>query len=1112
MTTPAANGTHVDSTHVDGSHTNGTRANGANGATPAVPDAPAEGGREYFFVRRSVLAIVISVVVTLLGAIAMVALPINRYPQITPPSIQVVAVYPGASAQDVATSVAGPIEQQLNGLNGLLYYKSSNSSDGVMNLSVTFDIARDQDLAAVDVQNAISVASPQLPAAVRQNGITVTKANADILMVGALTSSNARDDAAYLTNYGKLYIENEMKRLPGVGDASFFSPLDFSMLISLDPEKMAQLGIAVDDVQAAVQQQNATQPGGRLGREPSPSGTQLTIPVATSGQLTTPDQFGAIIVRALPNGSVVRVRDIATVHLGSRQYDISGRLNGKETALFGVYARPGANNLAVKAAVVARMNELAKAFPAGVRWTIPFDTTPFINESIREVIITLAEAMALVTLVVFVFLQSWRATLIPVLAVPVSIIGTFLGIYALGFTINTLTLFGMVLAIGIVVDDAIVVIENVERIMSTEHVSARVATNRAMGQISGALIAIVLVLCAVFIPVAFVPGITGAMYKQFAVTLVFAVLLSGMVALTLTPALCSLLLKETPAGATRGRFFAWFNRRFAALTNRYVHAAGGVVRRPRVWYPVFAVAVVLIGLLFRRVPSGFVPSEDKGYFAVSVQLPDAASLQRTIATVQQVEQIARAEPGVRDVVAIAGLDLLTSSNQTNRATMFIGLKPWSERGPGNDVESVLGRVNGKLFAMRQAIGFGFNLPEIPGLGTTAGLEMNLQQRSGTDIGAFGAAVHAFVEDANKVATQGANGGVRTDVPQLFVHVDEDAARARGVGTAPIFATLQTMLSTLYINDFTLYGRPYRVQAEAQQRFRQKPEDVGRFYVRNAAGAMIPVSALVTTEMRSAPSLLTRFNGFPSATITGTPRPGESSGQMLTAVEKLLNDKYASQGIGFAYSGESYQEQTSGGTSSKVLALALVLVFLVLAAQYESWAVPFAVLLGVPFGLLGAVLAVWVRGMPNDVYFQVGLFAVIGLAAKNAILIVEFATEQVAAGASVRDAALEAARERFRPILMTSLAFILGVSPLIIASGAGAGSRHSLGTSVFFGMLGATALGIFFVPLFFSTIRGFVARRAERGGARPPDPAPAAVPGAVPDAAPAPAYAAARGTA
>ena len=1060
--------------------------------------------REYLFVRRPVLAIVLSVTVTLLGVIAMLGLPVNRYPQITPPSVQVVAVYPGASARDVATSVAAPIEQQLAGLDGLLYYKSSNSSDGVMNLSVTFDISRDQDLAAVDVQNAIAVAEPQLPASVRQNGITVTKANADILMVGALTSRNPGDGAAYLTNYGKLYVENEIKRLPGVGNASFFSPLDFSMLLSLDPEKMAQLGITVDDVSAAVRQQNATQPGGRLGREPSPSGTQLTIPVATSGQLTTPEQFGQIVVRALPTGALVRVRDVARVSLGSRQYDIAGRLNGRETALFGVYARPGANNLAVKAAVVARMDELARAFPPGVRWENPFDTTPFISESIREVALTLAEAMALVTLVVFVFLQSWRATLIPVLAVPVSILGTFLGLQALGFTINTLTLFGMVLAIGIVVDDAIVVIENVERIMAAEGVSARVATTRAMRQISGALIAIVLVLCSVFIPVAFVPGITGAMYKQFAVTIVFSVVLSGMVALTLTPALCALLLKDAPHGTAAddaaprtvlGRFFAWFNARFGRLTDGYVRAAGGVVRRPRAWYAVFAVSVVLIGVLFRRVPGGFVPTEDKGFFAISVQLPDAASLQRTTAVVQQIERIVQAEPAVEDVVAIVGLDLLTQSNQTNTATMFARLKPWGERGgAANDVGAVLGRVNGRIAGIKEAIGFGFNFPEIPGLGTTAGLEMNLQQRSGDDITAFGGAVQAFVADANKTATQGANGGVRTDVPQLFVTVDEDAARARGVGTAQVFATLQTMLSTLYINDFTLYGRPYRVQAEAQQGFRQRPEDVGRFHVRSAAGAMIPVSALVTTEMRSAPSLLTRFNGFPSATITGTPQPGRSSGQMLDAVERLIDDKYAAQGLGFAYSGESYQERAAGGQSATVLALALVLVFLVLAAQYESWTVPFAVLLGVPFGLLGAIVAVWLRGMPNDVYFQVGLFAVIGLAAKNAVLIVEFATELVARGATVQDAALQAARERFRPILMTSLAFILGVAPLVFASGAGAGSRHSLGTSVFFGMLGATVLGIFFIPLFYVTIRTLASRRAARPAAPRAAPVPTAVAG------------------
>ncbi|MDQ6926169.1 MAG: efflux RND transporter permease subunit, partial [Candidatus Eremiobacteraeota bacterium] len=776
-------------------------------------------------------------------------------------------------------------------------------------------------------------------------------------------------------------------------------------------------------------------------------------------------------MRARPDGSLVRVRDVATVELGSRNYDIAGRLNGKSTALARVNARPGANNLAVKKAVVARMNELAKAFPAGVHWQIPFDTTPFITESIRDVLITLSEAMALVTLVVFVFLQSWRATLIPVLAVPVSIIGAFIGIWALGFTINTLTLFGMVLAIGIVVDDAIVVIENVERIMASEHVSAAVATSRAMYQISGALIAIVLVLCSVFVPVAFVPGITGAMYKQFAVTIIVAVVISGVVALTLTPALCALLLKEEHVGEKKNRVFAWFNTGFGRLTNGYVWAAGKLMDHALLGYLGFAAIVAVTAVLFLRVAGGFIPSEDKGYFAIAVQLPDGASLQRTTAVVQQIEGMLRKEPSVQNIVAIAGLDLLASANQTNSAVMFVALKPWGERKAADQqLDAILGRTNGTVSGIPQAIGFGFNLPEIPGLGTTAGLEINLQQRSGSDVAAFGAAVHQFVIDANRVAVQGANGGVRTDVPQLFVTVDEDAARARGVASGQIFSTLQAMLSTLYLNDFTLYGRPFRVQADALAPFRQSPADVGRFYVRSTAGQMIPLSALVRTQMRGAPNVLTRFNGSLAATITGTPKPGQSSGQMLAAVEKLVADKYAAQGIGYAYSGESFQERAAGGQTSTVLAHALVLVFIVLASQYESWTVPFAVLLGIPFGLFGAIIGVWVRGMPNDIYFQVGLFAVIGLAAKNAVLIVQFATDQVAGGASIKDAALEAARERFRPILMTSLAFILGVSPLVIAGGAGAASRHSLGMSVFFGMLGATALGIFFVPMFFDTIR------------------------------------------
>jgi len=1041
--------------------------------------------RDYFFVRRPVLAMVISIVITLLGGFALTTLPVNRYPEITPPAVQVSAVYPGASAEDVANSVAAPIEQQLNSLDGLLYYKSSNSSNGVMNLQIFFDISRDQDLAAVDVQNAISLAEPQLPAAVRQNGITITKANTNILFFGALQSDDPRYDAAFLTNYGKLYIEDELKRLPGVGNATFFSTLDFSMLISLDPDRMAQLGITVDDVSAAVQEDNAAKPAGRLGREPAPAGTQLTLPVTTQGRLSTPEEFGDIIVKAEPDGSIVHVRDIANVTLGAQGYDIATRINGKETAVFAIYSRPDANSLDVRSEVQTRMNELAKSFPDGVTWTSPFDTTPFITESIIEVAKTLLEAMLLVTLVVFVFLQSWRATLIPVLAVPVSIIGTFLGLSALGFSVNTLTLFGMVLAIGIVVDDAIVVIENVERIMAQEHLPAREATNRAMHQISGALIAIVLVLCSVFIPVAFVGGITGSMYQQFAATIVISVVLSGVVALTLTPALCSLMLRHAPEESDN-RLARWFNRHFARLTGRYTGAVEGVIGRPRTWFAAFAVILALIVVLFRAVPGGFIPTEDKGVFAISVTLPDAASLQRTTEVVKRVEDMVRAEPSTRTVVSIVGLDLLTQSNQTNSATLFVSLKPWSQREDADQsVDAVLGRVNGKLFGMKDAIGFGFNLPEISGLGATAGLEMNLQERTGGDIRQFAKAVGSFVQDAQKLPSIATvNGGIRTEVPEVFVKVDEDAARARGVGTGQIFSTLQTMLSTLYVNDFNLYGRTYRVQAQAQAQYRQKPEDIGRFYVRSTNGDMVPLSALVQTEMRGAPSLITRFNGFPSALITGTAAPGHSSGEVLDDVEELMANKYASQGIGYAYSGQSFQERASQGQTGLVIALGLILVFLVLAAQYESWSVPFAVLLGLPFGVLGALIAVWLRGMPNDIYFQVGIIAVIGLAAKNAILIVEFASELRRDGKSIREAATEAARERLRPILMTSFAFILGVAPLLTAGGAGAGSRHSLGTSVVFGMLGATLIGIFFIPLFFAAIRALSERRFRRHATAP----------------------------
>jgi hydrophobe/amphiphile efflux-1 (HAE1) family protein len=959
----------------------------------------------------------------------------------------------------------------------MLYYSSTSASDGSVSITITFDVSRNQDLAAVDVQNAEKLAEPQLPAAVRSNGVTIIKANTDILGVVALKSSDPRYDATYLSNYLKLYVVDELKRVPGMGDVTPFPNLDFSMLIQLDPSKMAQLGVTVGDVSAAVQEQNATNPAGRLGREPSPPGTQLTLPITTLGRLETTDQFKDIIVHARPNGGVVRIRDVGNVVLGARSYDLEGRLNGTPSALSLLYTRPGANALAVKNAVVTRMDELQKAFPKGITYAIPFDTTPFVTASIKEVIVTLIEAMILVTLVVFIFLQSWRATLIPMLAVPVSVIGTFLGLYILGMSINVLTLFGLVLAIGIVVDDAIVVIENVERIMAAEKISARLAADRAIRQVASALVAIVLVLCAVFVPVAFIAGVKGQLFKQFAVTIVIAVLLSGMVALTLTPALCGLLLKESTEANTTG-FFGWFNRVFARATGRYARSVDGVLRRPNRWFAVFLVVVALAGILWVRIPTAFIPTEDKGYMALSTQLPDAASLQRTKAVVQHVETILRGETAVVNIVALVGLDILSGrAAATNGATIFVNLKDWNERKGPDHLDALAARINGKLFGVREATAFGFNLPEVPGLGATAGVEINLQNRSGMDIRAFAQRVQDFRQaTAQLPASAGLNSGFRSSVPQLYITVDREAAKARGVNLADLFGTMQTFLSNLYINDFNLYGKTYRVQAEAQQQFRQTPEDIGQLYVRGSGGAMVPLSALTTQAYRSAPTVLQRFNGFTSAQFTGAPKPGRSTGELLSEVDSLVQTQFASAGIGVSYSGQSYQERVSSGDAALVFVLGLIIVFLVLAAQYESWSVPFAVLLGVPFGVLGALLGIFIRGQPNDVYFQVGMIAVVGLAAKNAILIVEFANELRGHGMPLHEAAVEAARERLRPILMTSFAFIFGVLPLMLASGAGAASRHSIGTGVFAGMLFATSIGIFFIPLFFQMIRG-VADRA-----------------------------------
>jgi multidrug efflux pump len=1070
---------------------------------------------QYFFVKRPIFAMVISIVIVLLGIFSLGGLPVNTYPNITPPSVQITTQYIGATAEEVATSVAAPIEQQLPSLQGLLYYSTSTASDGSLTINCYFDISRDQDLAAVDVQNQVEIAKPLLPQDVQRVGITVQKAQTNILLAIGFTSDDPRWDAAALSNYSRIFVQDEISRVPGVGQAQTFGNLQFSMLVSADPRKMAQLGVTVNDIVSAIQEQNTTNPAGRVGREPAPEGNQFTIPVTAQGRLTTTAEFADIIIRARPDGSVLKVGDVATVTLGSQSYDNlsrygvnpgpNGNPQARSVAGMLVYLRNGANALSVKQGVVDRMNELERNFPAGVHWVLGYDTTPFITASIAEVEETLIFAIILVTIVVYIFLQNWRSTLIPILAVPVSIIGTFLGMSLLGMSVNLLTLFALVLAIGVVVDDAMVVIENVERIMEEEHVSAKVAADRGIRQLATALIAIVLVLISVFVPVAFISGVTGQLFKQFAMTLVIAVILSGVVALTLTPALCSMLLTERATEEVKTGFFGWFNRRFDTFRDWYVGMMHSLVDHP---IPVLGVVVLIIaGIIFfsSNVPTGFLPEEDKGYFVVAVELPGGASAQRTSQALSQVENFLLKQPEVDHTFSLTGFSLILGTNQTSSGTLFAVLKPWDERkGYQHGIDGIVNRANGYFFTIKDALVFAFNFPEIPGIGTSAGLEMQLQDRSVNDVRRFAQYVQQFTNDANQLKDehgrpigQNVRSTMRVDVPQLYVDLDRAKTKSLGIPIQDVYTTLSSMLATNYVNDFNLYGRTYRVQLEAQEPYRQRPEDIGDLYVRSASGGMVPISALVRTSFRAGPTVLNRFNGFTSALVIGQPAYGKSSGDLLKAVIKLARDKYEPDGVGYAFSGQSYQETLATGRGvALVLGLGICMAFLVLAAQYESWSTPLAVMLGVPFGLLGAFLAVFLRGMPNDIYFRIGLIVVIGLEAKNAILIVEFARELRDTGLEIKEAAIRAGRERLRPILMTSFAFILGVAPLLFATGAGAGSRHSLGTGVCFGMLLETLFGVVFIPTLFVLVRtaseeGILRRRHGALAAAPaPAPAPA----------------------
>lgn len=1014
-----------------------------------------------FFVKRPIFAAVISIIIVLAGIVASRVLPISQYPEIAPPTVTITAAYPGASAETLAKTVAAPIEEQLNGIEGLIYFNSSSSADGTLSITATFEVGTDIDIATVNVNNRVKIAEPRLPEDVRRNGVTVQKKSNDILLVVAVGSPDSSHDTLFLSNYASINLVDELKRLPGVGDVTVFGARDYSMRIWLKPDRMAKLGVTPTDIAAAIRAQNAQYAAGKIGQEPAPKEQQLVYTVTARGRMLEPEEFGNIILRTSGTGGTLRLKDVARIELGARNYDSATALDGKPNVGMGIFLQSGANALEVADSVRAKMDELKQKMPAGVDYLIPFDTTRFVKASIEEVVKTLLEAAVLVVLVVYLFLQSWRATLIPMIAVPVSLIGTFAGLWLFGFSINTLTLFAMVLAIGIVVDDAIVVLENVERLMAERGMNPRAAAIEAMREVSGAVVAIVLVLCAVFVPVAFLGGIAGKLYQQFAVTVAISVVISGIVALTLTPAMCAILLKQQHE---ESKLFAPFNRFFESLTRGYTNTVGLAMRNTVKSLLLFAVVIGIGVHLIRTVPGSFVPAEDQGYLIAAGMLPDGATVTRTADTLEQFRAGPANDPALDHLFAIAGFDLIGGGNKTNAGTMFLPLKPWDERSV--QAEDLAKQMFMKGMGLRDGMVLVFNPPPIRGLGTAGGFEVYLQNRADGDPMKLAAVMKDFLDELKKrPELTGINSFFRPTVPQLYVEVDREKALSLGVPINEVFDALQSTMGTLYVNDFNKSGRTFRVQLQAEASHRMQPQDLGKIYVRTATGQMTPLAAVIKVKSIVDPEQLERFNGFIAAKVMGSGAPGVSSGTAIQVVEDVARATLPS-GYEIAWTGQAFQEKRTGSTSAAAFGFAIIMVFLILAAQYEKWSLPLAVIMAIPFALAGALVAVVIRGMPNDIYFQIGLVVLIGLAAKNAILIVEFAAQKHAEGMKLYDAAIEAARLRFRPIVMTSLAFVLGVVPLVLATGAGAAARRSMGTGVFGGMLAATFIATIFIPLFF----------------------------------------------
>jgi len=1047
-----------------------------------------------FFINRPIVAMVISIVTVLLGAVALQGLPIAQYPEITPPEVLIQATYTGADAVTVEDSVANPLEQQINGVENMLYIKSTNSSDGQSQIRVAFEVGTDLDIANVLVQNRVAQAEPFLPEDVKRLGVNIKKSLSFPLMLVTLTSPEGSYDSDFLSNYAQINLNDELARISGVGQVNIFGGSDYAMRVWVRPDRLAQLALTVPDIVSALKQQNVVVPAGQVGGAPAVPGTDFAYTVTTRGRLATPAEFGEVVIRADPDGSVLRLKDVARIELGAQNYTQIGRVNGKPTAAIAIYQTPGSNALEVAEEIQRTVKGLSADFPSDIEYFVSLDTTLAVREGISEIVTTLLEAVALVILVVFVFLQNWRATLIPLLTVPVSLIGAFMLFPLLGFSVNVLSLLGLVLAIGIVVDDAIVVVEAVMHHIE-RGLSPKDATRQAMKEVSGPVVAIALILIAVFVPVAFVPGITGRLYQQFAITIAISVAFSAINALTLSPALSALLLK--PKGEKPGPlepFYRAFNRVFGRVTEAYVGIAGIFARKALRGVLLAGVFVVAVALLGRSLPTGFVPEEDQGYLLVNVQLPDAASLERTDAVTRQVEKILAGIDSIASYTVVAGYSMLSGSSAPNNAVVFVSLKEWKERPAAQDRADMLARRLNAAFAtsIPEALVFAFGPPAIPGLGTGSGFSMMIQDRGGgtpaylgEQVGLFLDAVSKRPEIANAFTTYSAS------VPQVYVDVDREQALTQGVPLSDLNTTLGANLGGSYVNDFNAFGQLYKVYVQAEPEYRSRTSDIGRLFVRNRDGDMVPLSSFVAVETASGPVYTNRFNLARAAEITGGPAPGYSSDDALAALEEVAG-QVLPQDIGYAWNALSFQEKAATGSSAVVFLFALVMVFLILAAQYESWALPLSVLLGTPFAAFGAFLGLWIARLVspsyvNNVFAQIGLVLLIGLAAKNAILIVEFARMKMDEGKSALDAALEAARLRFRPILMTAFAFILGVVPLLTASGAGAEARKVMGMAVFAGMLVATVLGVLLIPALFVFVETRIVRRQPPAAGAAPAP-------------------------